>query len=61
MAKLTKARRKAHAEAEAILTKDKITDDERDFVFQAHRGKRLQTGGLESRFKAGITRVFEIL
>jgi hypothetical protein len=27
----------------------------------AHRGKRLQTGGLESRFKAGITRVFEIL
>jgi len=29
--------------------------------FMAHRGKRLQTGGLESRFKAGITRVFEIL
>ena len=34
MAKLTKAQRKAHAEAEAILTKDKISDDERDFVFQ---------------------------
>jgi hypothetical protein len=29
--------------------------------FMAHRGERLQTGGLESRFKAGITRVFEIL
>lgn len=34
MAKLTKAQRKAHAEAEAILTKDRLTEDERDFVFQ---------------------------
>ena len=37
MAKLTKQQRKAHAEAEAILTKDRITDDERDFVFQHWR------------------------
>lgn len=34
MAKLTKAQRKAHAEAEAILTKDRLTEDERDLVFQ---------------------------
>lgn len=34
MAKLTKAQRKAHAEAEAILRKDRLTEDERDFVFQ---------------------------
>lgn len=34
MAKLTKQQRKAHAEAEAILTKDRLTEDEKDFVFQ---------------------------
>ncbi|MCK7616183.1 methyltransferase [Roseibium sediminicola] len=34
MAKLTKPQRKAHAEAEAILTKDRLSDDEKDFVFQ---------------------------
>lgn len=34
MAKLTKAQRKAHAEAEAILTKDRLSEDEKDFVFQ---------------------------
>ncbi|WP_298966593.1 methyltransferase [uncultured Roseibium sp.] len=34
MAKLTKAQRKAHAEAEAILTKDRLSEDEQDFVFQ---------------------------
>lgn len=33
MAKLTKAQRKAHAEAEAILSKDGLTEDEREFVF----------------------------
>ena len=45
MAKLTKAQRKAHAEAEAILTKDKITDDERDFVFRSTgmRGRPMRT------------------
>lgn len=34
MAKLTKAQRKAHAEADAILTKERLTDDEREFVFR---------------------------
>lgn len=34
MAKLTKAQRKAHDEAEAILKKDRLTDDEREFVFR---------------------------
>ncbi|UES42135.1 methyltransferase [Roseibium aggregatum] len=34
MAKLAKPQRKAHAEAEAILTKDRLTEDEKDFVFQ---------------------------
>jgi hypothetical protein len=44
MAKLTKQQCKAHAEAEAILTKDRITDDERDFVFQNwHEGRRMRT------------------
>jgi hypothetical protein len=38
-----------------------IVPSDMRFPFLAHRGKRLQTGGLESRFKAGITRVFEIL
>ncbi len=34
MAKLSKAERKAHAEAERILTKDRLTDDEREFVIK---------------------------
>ncbi|SHN17078.1 methyltransferase [Roseibium suaedae] len=34
MAKLTKAQRKAHTEAEAILRKDRLSEDEKDFVFQ---------------------------
>ncbi|WP_245489966.1 methyltransferase, partial [Mesorhizobium sp. M1A.F.Ca.IN.020.03.2.1] len=34
MANLTKAQRKAHAAAEALLTKERLTEDERDFVFQ---------------------------
>jgi hypothetical protein len=51
MAKLTKAQRKAHAEAEAILTKDKITDDERDFVFQNwHEGATHENGGAGAFF-----------
>ncbi|WP_247870367.1 hypothetical protein, partial [Ochrobactrum sp. CGA5] len=33
MAKLTRAQRKAHAEAERILSKDRLTEDEREFVF----------------------------
>lgn len=34
MAKLTKAQGKAHAEAEAILIKDRLTEDGREFVFR---------------------------
>lgn len=34
MAKLTKAEAKAHAEAEAILAKDSLTDDDRLFVME---------------------------
>ena len=51
MAKLTKAQRKAHAEAEAILTKDKISDDERDFVFRNwHEGATHENGGAGAFF-----------
>lgn len=34
MAKLTKVQAKAHAEAVAILTKEKLTEDERDYVLE---------------------------
>jgi hypothetical protein len=34
MAKLTKAQSKAHAEAEKLLTKDRLNDDEKQFVFE---------------------------
>ena len=34
MAKLTKQQRKAHAEAEAILAKERLSEDEREFVFR---------------------------
>ena len=45
MAKLTKAQRKAHAEAEAILTKDRLTEDEREFVFRNwHEGAEFING-----------------
>ena len=51
--------------SEAIRINPKVVDAfyNRGLLYEkkAHRGKRLQTGGLESRFKAGITRVFEIL
>jgi len=51
MAKLTKQQRKAHAEAEAILTKDRITDDERDFVFQHwHEGATHENGAAGAFF-----------
>jgi hypothetical protein len=51
MAKLTKQQRKAHAEAEAILTKDRITDDERDFVFQNwHEGATHENGAAGAFF-----------
>lgn len=45
MAKLTKAQTKAHKEAEAILTKDRLTDDERAFVFDNwHEGATHNNG-----------------
>ena len=51
MAKLTKQQRKAHGEAEAILTKDRITDDERDFVFQHwHEGATHENGAAGAFF-----------
>jgi SAM-dependent methyltransferase len=51
MAKLTKQQRKAHAEAEAILTKDRIPDDERDFVFQNwHEGATHENGAAGAFF-----------
>ena len=47
MAKLSKAQRKAHAEAEAILTKDRLTEDEKDFVFQNwHEGAKMMSQGV---------------
>lgn len=51
MAKLTKARRKAHAEAEAILTKDRLTEDEREFVFRNwHEGANHLNGAAGAFF-----------
>ncbi|WP_322996518.1 methyltransferase [Castellaniella sp.] len=45
MAKLTKAQTKAHNEAEAILTKDRLSDDERRFVFENwHEGANHNNG-----------------
>ncbi|QIB36524.1 methyltransferase [Ancylobacter pratisalsi] len=45
MAKLTKAQTKAHKEAEAILTKDRLSDDERAFVFDNwHEGATHNNG-----------------
>lgn len=51
MAKLTKAQRKAHAEAEAILTKDRLTEDERDFVLRNwHEGANFINGAAGAFF-----------
>lgn len=51
MAKLTKAQRKAHAEAEAILTKDRLSEDEKDFVFQNwHEGANHISGAAGAFF-----------
>ena len=45
MAKLTRQQRKAHAEAEAILKKDRLSDDEVQFVFENwHEGAEFNTG-----------------
>lgn len=51
MAKLSKAQRKAHQEAEAILTKDRLTEDEKDFVFQNwHEGANFENGAAGAFF-----------
>lgn len=51
MAKLTKAQRKAHAEAEAILTKDRLSDDEKQFVFENwHEGAEHINGAMGAFF-----------
>ncbi|WP_085044007.1 methyltransferase [Ensifer aridi] len=51
MAKLTKAQRKAHNEAEAVLTKDRLTEDEKDFVFQNwHEGANFINGAAGAFF-----------
>lgn len=45
MAKLTKAQRKAHQEAETILTQDRLSDDDKDFVFENwHQGAEHNIG-----------------
>ena len=51
MAKLTKAQRKAHGEAVAILTKTKLSDDEIQFVFENfHEGADHNTGAAGAFF-----------
>jgi hypothetical protein len=51
MAKLMKAQRKAHAEAKAILTKDRLTEDERGFVFRNwHEGANSISGAAGAFF-----------
>lgn len=51
MAKLTKAQRKDHAEAEAILTKDRLSDDECDFVLRNwHEGANFESGAAGAFF-----------
>lgn len=51
MAKLTKAQRKAHAEAEALLTKDRLSEDEREFVFRNwHEGAEFINGAAGAFF-----------
>jgi predicted RNA methylase len=51
MAKLTKQQRKAHAEAETLLTKDRLSDDEKDFVFQNwHEGATHEIGAAGAFF-----------
>ena len=51
MAKLTKAQRKAHAEAEKLLTKDRLGDDEKQFVFENwHEGAEFINGASSAFF-----------
>lgn len=51
MAKLTKAQRKAHTEAVAILSKNRLTDDEKEFVFNNwHEGANYNNGAAGAFF-----------
>ena len=51
MAKLTKQQRKDHAEAEAILTKERLSEDEREFVFRNwHEGAEFINGAAGAFF-----------
>ena len=51
MAKLTKEQRKAHAEAQSILTKDRLTEDEIEFVFRNwHEGAEFINGAAGAFF-----------
>lgn len=51
MAKLTKQQAKAHREAEAILTKDRLSEDEREYVFRHwHEGARHMNGAAGAHF-----------
>lgn len=51
MAKLTKEQSKAHAEAEKLLTKDTLTESEKDFVFQNwHEGANHMSGAAGAFF-----------
>ncbi|MGE4409617.1 MAG: hypothetical protein AB7D33_03490 [Sphingobium sp.] len=62
MAKLTKAQRKAHAEAEAILTKDRLNEDERLFVLENwHEGANHINGAAGAFFTPwGLARDFAL-
>ncbi|MFG1298037.1 methyltransferase [Xanthobacter sp. V13C-7B] len=62
MAKLTKAQRKAHAEAEAILTKERLSDDERFFVLENwHEGATHINGAAGAFFTPpGLARDFSL-
>jgi SAM-dependent methyltransferase len=51
MAKLTKAQAKAHAEAEKLLQKERLTDDEREFVLEHwHEGANHVNGAAGAFF-----------
>lgn len=50
MAKLTKAQTKAHNEAQAILTKDRLSDDERAYVFDHWHEGANHNNGLSGAF-----------
>lgn len=62
MSKLTKRQLKAHREAEAILAKDRLTDDDRQFIFENwHPGAETNTTAASAFFTpVGLAFDFEI-